>query len=235
MSIKLHSELMPERDVVKGQTLLKYKKPEKGCIACEYTKWTKQISPRINHCEHNWQAAAVNWDGFCFLHSSPNDAGLDLWLKHCWYHSSDLAEQCLNDIKAFSVSHSAGPKRRLGVGKRCSAIKAGVGELFLSHLLFRDWLGIALMDGCGEWFPPHHLWGGFVILLGFYLSFFLCFLSPSAVRLSLYWHMSFFDFVLHIVSPVQIWGWRSGQASHSADTCLLVWLNHIKQHWNLWS
>lgn len=45
---------------------------------------------------------------------------------------------------------TAAPKRRLGVGKRCSAIKAGVGELPLSPLLLRDWLGIALMDGDGE-------------------------------------------------------------------------------------
>lgn len=59
-------------------------------------------------------------------------------------------EQWLNGSKAFSVSHSAAPKRRLGVGKRCSIIKAGLGKLLLSHLLLRDWLGIAWQDGDSE-------------------------------------------------------------------------------------
>lgn len=55
MSIEWHSELMPERDLVKSQTVLKYNSSTSltGCIASEYTRWAKQVSPKINHCEHN--------------------------------------------------------------------------------------------------------------------------------------------------------------------------------------
>lgn len=55
MSIEWHSELMRETDVVESNPakIQQQHKPDKGYTASEYTRWAKQVSPKINHCEHN--------------------------------------------------------------------------------------------------------------------------------------------------------------------------------------
>lgn len=115
-----------------------------------------------------------------FLSSQPKwCCVLDLWPNRI-DNTPLLAEQCLHDLKAFSVSHSAPPVSRLRVGKRlegdraskadlnwqkdtpyprtsCSTIKLACsaitlwGGVFPSKLLLRDWLDIGLLVGGGEW------------------------------------------------------------------------------------
>lgn len=105
---------------------------------------------------------------------------LDLWPNRT-DNTPLLAELCLHSLKAFSVSHFAPPMSSLGMGKRLEGDRASKADLnwqkdipcprtscstiklascsaytlwrgvFPSKLLHRDWLGIGLLVGGGEW------------------------------------------------------------------------------------
>lgn len=92
---------------------------------------------------------------------------MDLWLEECWKHTiSAVAEQCWNNIKAFSFSPLCSPESSSGARKKIGELQPGqltlTGERDSPHCI--SWCsaiknGVEEKGGGGRDLGPLSAWG----------------------------------------------------------------------------